>query len=142
MTNLPTTTQWSNVSLSNTNRAILTPSDSSSTKGGVLPENFSYDGYAARLLTFQEIGAACGGDGNPTSQGELNSCIYLMENTKFSSNSLGTYGYWLESSGEGSTNYAYNILVSSRNINSSQVNSSSSYAVRPAIEVLKTDIQF
>ena len=43
------------MSLKNTTRAILNENESNTTKGGVLPSNYSYEGYAARLLTLQEI---------------------------------------------------------------------------------------
>ncbi len=51
---LPTISQWSNTSLYQVNRNILT------VDGSLVVENFSYNGYAARLLTVQEINEGCG----------------------------------------------------------------------------------
>ena len=149
ITNLPTTKQWSNISLSNTSRAIITHTGATSTtNGGTLPELFSYtktvDGetvpLAARLLTYQEISSACGSDGNPTSTGELDTCNYLFENTKYSSSSMPTYGPWLETSEESNSCYVW--CVDSRVRHLCLDFTASSYGVRPVIEVLKTDIDY
>ena len=81
---LPTTSQWSNVSLTNTVRAILNENGGNTTTGGTLPSNFNYAGYAARLLTIQEIRQGTGITSIPTWKvGELDNYIYLLENTKF-----------------------------------------------------------
>ena len=80
ITNLPTINQWSNVRLSNTNRAIITETGSNSTSNVNLPTNFSYSGYAARLITAQEINFACGVTVGNKETGELRNCEYLFEN--------------------------------------------------------------
>lgn len=49
---LPTTQQKN--TLTNTKRQITTETGTTSTTGGTLPTAFSYEGYAARLLTAQE----------------------------------------------------------------------------------------
>ena len=66
---LPTTYQWK-TTLSNTKRQITTEIGSTSTSGGTLPE-FSYEGYAARLLTAQEVNAGCGFTVGSRSTGEI-----------------------------------------------------------------------
>ena len=80
---LPTTSQWSNVRLSNTSRAIKGPNGETSVAGHVLPTDFSYAGYAARLLTYQEVANAC----NPTTVGYntyiSSACSFMKENTYY-----------------------------------------------------------
>ena len=147
--NLPTVKQWSNVSLSNTSRAIIAEKGGASTSGGTLPTSFSYikdvNGVsvplAARLLTTQELGKACNIFVGFRTSGELDTCNYLLENTKFSSSSMPTYGTWLETPDE--LDYAYVHYVSGfhRFVGCNYPIHSSS-GVRPAIEVLKTDIDY
>ena len=136
ITNLPTTAQWSNVSLSNTTRAIITETGATSTSGGTLPTTFSYDGYATRLLTYQEVAQACA-----TSTGELDTCNYLIESTKYSNDSMPAYGSWLETPRESNSSSVWIARASDRSVNSSTANFSY-YGVRPVIEVLKTDIDY
>ncbi len=94
---LPTTLQWSNVSLKNTPRQILTETGAKSTTGGTLPV-FSYARYATRLLTTQELESACGITVSGKNEGELDTCTYLMENTYYDSSMIEDInGYWLES---------------------------------------------
>ena len=141
---LPTTSEWSNVSLKNTTRAILNENDENTTSGSTLPSDFSYSGYAARLLTIQEVRKAAKNDNIPTKKkGEFDNCIYLLENTKFSNNKNGSYSYWLETYYSSNGNYAYD--VNGRDLyvyDSDQVYYSSNNGVRPAIEVSKTDIDY
>ena len=92
---LPTTSQWSNISLKNTTRSILNESGSGTTTGGTLPNDFSYVEYAARFLTVQETNIACKTNG-VWDNGKLNSCIYMLENTSYESNNIVNSGYWLE----------------------------------------------
>jgi len=143
--NLPLTSTWKNTTLSNTTRVILNNKGEGTSGNGSnnLPTAFSYEGYAARLLTFQEAAQACGGDGNIILNGELDNCNYLMENTRYSNSSLGTLGYWLETpSATGSYNswYVYSGARSVFNYDSASYSGNS--GSRPAIEVLKTDIQY
>ena len=86
---LPTTSQWKNVNLSNTIRNIKDE------QGTVKVSNYSYEGYAARLLTYQEVVSACGSTGISNRNYLTDKCIFLTEKTKFSNNSY-VYGYWLE----------------------------------------------
>ena len=148
---LPTITQWSNISLSNTSRAIITETGTTSTSGGTLPTAFSYikeaDGasvsLAARLLTYQEVAQACGGDVNLTSDGILETCNYLFENTSYS-NSAPTYGSWLETPYRYSSSNVWNVNGYLRNLGNlyASATGSGTLGVRPVIEVLKTDIDY
>ena len=139
---LPTVNQWSNVSLKNTTRAILNENNENITKGGVLPSNYSYEGYAARLLTLQEIRQATGNNSIPTWQnGELSNYVYLLENTKFS-NSNFTYAWWLETSFLNDNDAVAAISGSINRIYGQYVDYSNELSVRPAIEVSKANIEY
>lgn len=142
ITNLPTTTQWNNVSLSSTSRAILTETGTTSTSGGPLPTSYSYSGYAARLLIAQEINSACGITVGSLTIGELDTCNYLMENTKYSSSSLGTYGYWLETPWASYSHFVWSVNGNYRRVNYTSAYNAGGFGVRPAIEVLKSDISY
>ena len=141
--NLPLTSTWKNITLSNTTRAIINEKGEGTTgnSSNNLPTAFSYEGYAARLLTFQEVAQACGGDGNLTSTGQLDNCNYLMENTKYSNFSLGTNGYWLETPTAAYSNYVWYVCAYYRRVRNSYAADSDYFGSRPAIEVLKTDIE-
>ena len=125
---LPTTKQWKNVKLSNTTRNITDE------KGTVRVNNFSYSGYAARLLTFSETNNACGKVGR-----ELDGCQYLMENTRYTNNSLNN-GYWLESPYSSTVIGAWSVYTFSRRLDYITVYSGD--GVRPAIEVLKSKVSY
>ena len=131
---LPTTTQWKNVKLSNTTRNITDE------KGTVRVNNFSYSGYAVRLLTTQEVNKACGITVGSSKTGELETCKYLMENTAYSTNSNATYGSWLETVKSSSASSAWNVSVNNRFGSNDYVANASRSGVRPAIEVLKSKI--
>ena len=135
---LPTTEQWSNVGLTNTIRNITDET------GTVKKSKFSYAGYAARLLTYQEVNNGCydGSTNIGVARGLSTKCKYLMENTKYSSSSLKTYGGWLETLGASHSNYAWFVTGNSRGIFNRSVQNSSDIGVRPAIEVAKTDIEY
>ena len=140
---LPTTSQWNNVSLTNTTRAITNENGGNATAAGNLPTAFSYEGYAARLLTTQEVSAGCEFTVGSYVTGELSSkCKYLMENTKYSSSSLKPYGEWLESPYMSNSSCVWIILANSRTVNGFDVNRTDTPGVRPAIEVAKTDIEY
>ena len=143
---LPTTTQW-NVNLKNTSRAILgefkTTHNSPTAYGMTLPTNFSYEGYAARLLSVQELMSGCGltqvGD---KTIGELDSCEYMMENTSYSSVTISSYGSWLENPDSSYSYYIWIIQGENRYIFSYNSGNSGSIGVRPVIEVPKTSIDY
>ncbi len=85
---LPSTSEWRNVSLTSNVRSIIAQDGTNQTRGGSLPDRFSYAGKAARLLTIQEVRKATGNKDMPTWQvGELDKFNYLFENTKYSNGS-------------------------------------------------------
>ena len=140
---LPTTSQWSNVSLTNTARAITNEKGGNTTGAGNLPTTFSYEGYAARLLTAQEVSAGCGFTVGSNVTGELSSkCKYLMENTMYSSSSLKTFGEWLESPVASFSNNAWHVYANVRSVGRDGVVYATYHGVRPAIEVLKSNISY
>ena len=139
---LPSTSEWRNVSLKNSVRAILNENGGNTTKGGPLPDSFSYTGKAARLLTTQEIKKACGITVETGITGELDTCNYLMENTKYSNASIGNYGYWLENASSGNSKSAWTVYGDNRHVSNSAVNHAVALGVRPAIEVSKSNIEY
>ncbi len=139
---LPTTTQWK-TTLTNTKRQITTETGTTSTSGGTLPTAFSYEGYAARLLTAQEVSTGCGFTVGNSTIGELSKqCKYLMENTKYSNSSNGTYGEWLETPLVANSNNVWDVGGYGRYVNNVYASYSSNFGVRPAIEVAKTNIDY
>ena len=140
---LPTKNQWSNVSLKNVTRTIFNEISGNTTTGGTLPSNFSYEGYAARLLTVEEIRQATRKSNIPTLEvGELNNAIYLMENTRFSSKNNGPWAWWLENSSSNYSNMAQNASGNTCNVNGNYVQDAGGNGVRPAIEVSKINIDY
>lgn len=139
---LPTTEQWSNVSLINTTRAITNENVENTTAAGNLPTEFGYLGYAARLLTAQEVNNGCGFTVGSYTTGELsNKCKYLMENTKYSAIN-NVHGEWLETPASKYINNVFCTFSDYRSIRSYNANYSDNFAVRPAIEVAKSRIDF
>ena len=138
---LPTISMWSNVSLKNTSRAILNEIGEDTTKGGTLPSSFSYAGYAARLITSQEINKACNSSIGNNVVGELDTCNYLLENTGYAV-SLGTRrsGYWIESPVSSQSTHGWMVGCMGRNVYTSYVTNGN--PVRPVIEVSKKNIDY
>ena len=138
---LPSTSEWRNVSLTSNVRSIVTENGGNQTTGGTLPSNFSYVGYSARLLTTQEINKACGITVGKGKTGELDTCNYLMENTKYSSSSL-TNGYWLENARSDDSALVWFVSGHSRTVGHYTANYTGGSGVRPAIEVPKSNIEY
>ena len=138
---LPTTTQWK-ITLINTKRQITTQIGTTSTSGGSLPI-FSYEGYAARLLTVQEINAGCGFTVGWYKAGELSTkCKYLMENTKYSGSENRLLGWWLETPRSDTSNYLWRIQSNARSDDNYDANDASGIGIRPVIEVLKKKMSY
>ena len=135
---LPTTSQWKNISLKNKTRAILNQNGGNTTKGGTLPNNFGYSGYAARLLTIEEITSIIS---QQYYIGSLDNYIYLFENLSFSNNN-GKWGYWLESPYSNTSSQINYVSGYSRIIADYHALGSTVVGVRPAIEVSKTNIEY
>ena len=150
---LPTIAQWKNTSLINVTRAITNENGGNTVSLGGTIENlstaFSYEGYAARLLTAQEVSAGCGFTVGSMTVGQLGAkCRYLMENTVYSSSKIKAYGEWLESP-KASTyseddGNVWHVESRYRRIYYSYANirGGESPGVRPAIEVLKSNISY
>ena len=141
---LPTTTQWKNVSLIKPTRAIKNEKGGTTTTAGTLPTAFSYSGYAARLLAYEEVNAGCyDGTTDVLAKGGLSSkCKFLMENTKYSTDSMETYGTWIETPNSSSSDTSYYVYGIYRTFTRGGVDTRISVGVRPAIEVLKSDISY
>ena len=140
---LPTTNQWSNVSLKNITRTIFNETSENITTGGTLPSNFSYSGYAARFLTLQEIKKGTGITNiSKWEVGELDKFTYLFENTKFSIAGNSVWAWWLESARSDTSTYAWNVTGGGRIAGSDLVSRAGDIGVRPAIEVSKTNIEY
>lgn len=137
---LPTTTQWSNIRLYKETRQILTPGGSTATQGGNLPAAFSYSGYAARLLTYQEAYNGCNSFSKQLGNtgGIEDKCQFLMERTEFSGSGSSV---WLESPDSSNNTNAYVINAYNRYIINGGTYSTS-YGVRPVFEILKSEISY
>ena len=140
---LPTTSQWSNVSLKNTTRAILNENSGDTTTGGTAPSNFSYSKYAARLLTIHEINKTCNITIGMVALGELDICNYLMENTKYANPNIENWGYWIEEINSSNSTNAWAVYGSTRRVaNDVVIPKENPLGVRPAIEVSKSNIEY
>ena len=137
---LPTSSQWNNISLKNNTRMILNEGGGNTTTGGTLPSNYSYVGYSARFLTFQEVKKGTGINIPTWKTGELDNFTYLLENTKFSSDKNNAWVWWLENARSDNSTYAWHVYGRSRIVSYGTV--SDSNGVRPAIEVSKTNIEY
>ena len=142
---LPTNSQWDNISLYKIKRQILTQNNADKTSGGTLPTGFDYSGYSARLLTYQELYSGCY-DYNvnlSNTKGLSTNCKFLMENTKYSNSSLRTSGGWLETPLWSDRSYVLGVNASGRKVNTTNyANDTSNIGVRPAIEILKSNISY
>ena len=139
---LPSTSEWRNVGLTSNVRSIVTENGTNKTEGGPLPVSFSYAEKAARLLTVQEINKTCGITVGTGVRGELDTCNYLMENTKYSNSSIGNYGYWLENPPSGYSDFAWVMRGDERFVGFVTVSDAGLYGVRPVIEVPKSNIEY
>ena len=101
VTHLPTTTQWSNITLKSDKRAIFGESNTThhltTTSSRSLPSNFSYEGHAARLMTADELYAGCKISSMAYVSKCLMPCIYMFENLKFGTfNDNNPSSFWVE----------------------------------------------
>ncbi len=140
---LPTINQWSNVSLKNTARAIISHNDGNTTLNNIsLPDNFDYSKYSTRLIAFQEIKEGCNNSIATWKAGELDNCNYLFENTRYSGVN-GYWGYWLENPFIGTLDgHAWYAEGDGRYISILPVPTTSPVGVRPVIEVSKKNIDY
>ena len=153
---IPTTTDWPNVTLKNENRMLLAEYQDGHNKistdpialghwyGGDYLNAYSYAGKAARLLTAQEVMRGCNiSELYYTIDPQLDSCHFLLENTNFALNNspYSMYGYYLETADFASNLMVWAIDSEFRDIDSSYV-SSMNYGFRPAIEVPKSRMYY
>ena len=140
---LPTLDDWKNVSLSSSLRTIVNENGEATTNNGSnnLPLQFSYEGFATRLLTTQELDYACDIVYGSSVKGGLGDCIYLLENTNYINSSYNIYGYWLENAYSSNSFSAWDILIDYSNVNFNSVDFKRDLGVRPVIEVKKDDIE-
>lgn len=141
----PTTSQWSNVSLSNTERKLVNEYGTTSTKDGhTYPEVFSYSKYAARFLTLSEVKKIVNFYIPSLKNGELDNHMYLVENTNFSKKDNSKFdGYWLETPRNTMSNHGWMIYATARRVHSVEVQRTDVLiGVRPVIEVSKNDISY
>ena len=137
---LPDTSIWSNPGLiAPGTRQIVNENGGTTTIGGTI-ESFEYVGKAARFLTYQEVQTACGKT-TITSEGNLDSCNFLMENLDLyeNDNVRRSYRHWLETPNSGSIYHVWYVDGNSR------VNYDITYGfdtgVRPVITVKTSDIE-
>ncbi len=119
---LPTTEQWSNVSIYTMPRNITNGS------GTTVVSDYIYTGKAARFATLDEIKAATNTSINGTAN-ELASYPFLLENT-ISYDSNCRSNYWLETQASQGA-YRINGAADGKNLG----NATGTSAVRPVIEV-------
>ena len=144
---LPTISQWRDDLLKTRTRNIfgvrdVTQSDIMNPSSKL--SDFSYEGYAARLLTLQELYNGCydGVTDITTSAGIKSKCQFLLEKTRYSTSSYATYGSWLETVaiiGNNSNSDAWQV---NGYLSHGTANSTSYVGTRPVIEVAKTDISY
>ena len=142
MAQLPKTSgenAWRDDLLKTTTRNILSGTSVTSVTG-TAKSNFSYSGYAARLLTMQELLSGC--PNASTSTGSLKSCNWIMEQTKYSTSSYSTSGPWLESAY--SSTRAWFVNSGSRRVYYTMdgTTNSSNYGARPVIEIPKSQVSY
>ena len=118
---LPTSSQWNNISLKNNTRAILNEGGGNTTTGETLPSNYSYTGYAARFLTFQEVKKGTGINIPTWKTGELDNFTYLLENTKFASDKNNALTWWLENARSDTSASAWDVNGDGRNVQTTTV---------------------
>jgi hypothetical protein len=145
---LPTTTQWSNIRLYKSTRQILAQNNATAIREIILlPTNYDYSGYSARLLTYQEINHGCY-DYNidiGNTKGLSTNCKFLFERTKYATSSSETYGSWAETPYSSNMNLVSNWSALNRiagYFDADYVQNSNGFGVRPAIEVLKSEISY
>ena len=140
---LPTTSEWSNVSLKTTERQILAEyndTHNSDTAGSVKLPLFSYEGKAARLLTSQEVMLGCGIVKSTKKNGELDGCTFLFEKGDYATSGRATVSAWLETSYISATD-AMRANAEQRAVMSTRANTTNK-GLKPAIDVQKSKLLY
>lgn len=138
---LPSTIEWNNEGLISPGTRQIVTSTGSTNIGAANIDVFSYEGKAARLLTYQELKSACGNE-NMTTEGYLDNCNYLMENiNQYVRGNGGSNGYWLETPVYSTTSYeVWQLACYERKLFS--FNPIFTDGIRPVIEVLTSNIDY
>ena len=143
---LPTTSDWSNVSLYHTERDILTVNGENTYNGHTLPEDFSYDGYAARFLTSQEIARGCNVNITSSNYNRVYlydiGCGFLTDHLEDAIGEGYTVyrNYYLENPIDGSSKTYLPLMIDSGALTNS-IMDNGGVGVRPAIDVPKERIE-
>ena len=141
-TNLPTTSQWTNITLKETDRFVLSCDNGNCTNTPVLTtgggnntiENpFSYSGYAARLLTIKELDSADCTNTLAYDNG-LRTCNFLMEGTNYADSSKLTTGTWLDTPRTGSSIGVWSVYAPRSAVNYTTTDDTTR-GTRPAIDI-------
>ncbi len=74
--------------------------------------------------------------------GELDTCNYLMENTKYSNADNTAWAWWFENPRFGNSDIAWLVSGGTRRVNPDDVSLVGDVGVRPAIEVSKSNIEY
>ncbi len=140
--NLPSTSLWSNVSIINTTRQLRTLQGATKTTGGNLPTASVYSGYAARLVSTEEVQSACKIYIWKAGYNSLSNCLFMLENTKYATGSVSANGYWIEG-GNSYDNYSA-AFVDAMGFYASYTDATqnTNFGVRPVIEVNKENIAY
>ena len=146
---LPTSDNWSNISLKDSIRTMygFSAEDNNITvinsqgdgKTYNLISNFSYEGYSARLLTAHELKNGCNVDIGGYNIHISQDCRFMLESTYYSNSNNGTRGLWLENPKNDSGSYIW-VLYNGGSI-TDQGTSDGGIGTRPVIDVLKDNIE-
>ena len=147
---LPTTSQWSNISLFKSSRELLNEGSKMYVSGVLQTVNISYAGYSARLITLQELVRGCNNFLYHYSPPYANDhdfdyyCSFLYENTEYSSANIPTNGIWLETIGDdwrvfAVDSYYHRCAEDSFNYASSV---GDKFGARPVIEIPKSQMSY
>lgn len=129
---LPRIDDWPNVRLNNPTVNITDAS------GNIVVKNFSYSGYAARMLRYSDLANSSCTLNSKT--GVLDSCVFLLENTRFGNSTHPTYNIWLENPYEANGPSVYILSASDRAVQADAAYKDN--GVKPVIEVPKSAISY
>jgi hypothetical protein len=139
---MPSISDWDNpLIIAPGTRQIVTDNNRTETNGGTI-EPFEYTDKAARFLTLKELETGCGRSVGRSLHGDIDGCIWLMENIGYFEKDSGSYGYWLETPRFANTDMVFYVDGLYRYVfyNFFRPNFSTRYGVRPVITVSTSNI--
>ena len=147
---LPTSSSWSNVTLKKVKRAILAENQdthnalyTANASCCTLPTDFSYAGKAARLPAAQEIMRGCNITRTVSwTYGELDSCIFVFQDTQFTDSSNQVSYIWLETPRYSVGDTVLDLNPYTRQIVKNSSNLGYSHEIKPVIDVPKNRIDY